>query len=149
MFITIVETDEAFDWTPVNEDTGEAYTSTFQLRLVTDEADQEIRKRHTRPVWDKKQRRTIDKLNEPAYVAEVVDHAIVGWTGIKAAASGAELPCTSAMKARLPEKWKAEILRLCSGKEAGEVVAQTEQEKKRSATISPSKPTPAGISSAA
>jgi hypothetical protein len=149
MFIQIIDTDDAFDWTPVNEDTTEPYASTFQLRLVTDEADQEIRKQHTRATWDKKQRRTVDKLNEPAYVSDVLDHAILGWTGIKAAKSGAELPCTSAMKARLPEKWKAEILRLCSGKEAGDVVAQVEQEKKVSTTTSPWKPTPVVTSSAA
>lgn len=145
MFITIVDTDEAFDWTPVHEETGEAYTSTFQLRLVTDDADQDIRKRYTRQVWDKKQRRTLDKLNEPAYVAEVLDHAILGWTGVKAARTGAELACTAEMKARLPEKWKAEILRLCSGKEAGEVVSKAEQEKKAWKPTSPSNSTPASI----
>ena len=149
MFIQVVETDDAFDWTPVHEETGEAYESTFSLRLVTDDADKEIRKRHTKQVWDKKQRRTLDKLHEADYLAEVIDYAILGWSGIKAAKSGAELACTAEMKARLPEKWKAEILRLCSGKEAGDVIAPAAQEKKVLKTTSPSRPTAVGTSSAA
>ncbi len=134
MFITIVDKDDAFAWTPVHEETGERYDSTFQLQIVTDDTDRVLRKEHTRQVWDKKQRRTVDKLDEPAFVAAVLDHAIVGWKGIRSATTGEELPCTSALKTRLPEKWKAEILRLCAGKEAGEVVSATEQEKKPSAT---------------
>ncbi len=135
MFIQIVDTDDAFDWTPVNEETGQPYESTFQLKLVTDDIDKELRKKHTRPVWDKKQRRTLDKLDESAFVIDLLDAAIVGWKGVKAASTGLELPCTAAMKARLPEKWKAEVLRLCAAKEGGDVVSQAVQEKKASKPI--------------
>lgn len=135
-FITIVETDEAFPWQPIDEESGKPYESSFSLRIVPDDIDRDIRKKHTRPSFEKKTRRMVDKLDDASYIADVIDYAIVGWTGIKAATTGAELPCTADMKGRLPEKWKAEILRLCSGKEAGDVVAAAEQEKKASKPIS-------------
>lgn len=140
MFIQIVDTDDAFDWTPVNEETGQPYESTFQLKLVTDDTDSVLRKHHTRQVFDKKQRRMVDKLDETAFIIDVLDAAIVGWTGIKASSTGDPLPCTKAMKGRLPEKLKAEILRLCAGKEAGDVVS-ADQEKKALKSTSPSRPT--------
>jgi len=148
MFIQLIDTDDAFDWTPT-DDTGTLYDSVFSLRLVTDEVDRELRARHTRQAWDKKTHRAIDKLDEAAFVADVIDYAILGWTGVKAARTGDELACTTALKARLPERWKAEILRLCAGKEDGDVVAQAAQEKKPSALTSSSKPTPARMSSVA
>jgi hypothetical protein len=113
--------------------------STFQLRIVSDDTDAELRKTHTKQVWDKKQRRTVDKLNEGAYIVALLDYAIVGWSGIKDARTGDDVACTAALKARLPEKVKAEILRLCAAKEAGDVVSKAEQEKKVSASISTSK----------
>lgn len=129
-FITIVETDEAFAWQPTDEDSGKKYDSVFSLRIVPDEVDKDIRKRHTKQVWQKKTRSMVDKLDEPSYIADLIDYAIVGWSGMKAASTGAELPCSTEMKTRIPEKFKAEVLRLCSGKEAGDVVAAAEQEKK-------------------
>ncbi len=140
MFIKIVDTDDAFDWTPVNEENGKAYDSSFQLKIVTDDDDKALRKKHTHQVFDKKQRRMVDKLDEASYIIEVLEVAIVGWKGITSATTGAELPCTNDLKGRLPEKWKADILRLCAGKEAGEVVS-ADQEKKALKTTSLSSPT--------
>lgn len=136
-FITIVDSDEAFPWQPVNEESGQAYESSFELRIVPDEVDKEIRKRHTRPTWEKKSRRMVDKLDDAAYIADVLDYAIVGWSHIKASTTGQDLPCSTEMKARLPERWKAEVLRLCSGKEAGELAeTKADQEKKVSKSTS-------------
>lgn len=129
-FIKIVESNDAFPWHPVNEETGEKYDSVFKLRIVPDEEDAQIRKRHTRPQWEKKTRRMVDKLDDAAYLTDILDYAIVDWSGIQSATKGTDLPCTSDLKARLPEKWKAEIIRLCSGKEAGDVIAKADQEKK-------------------
>lgn len=129
-FITIVGTDEAFPWTPIDDKTGQPYESSFSLRIVPDEKDEEFRRKHTRISWDKHRR--VEQLNQAAYAADLIDYAIVTWSAVKDPA-GAEVVCTPAMKARLPEKWKAEILRLCSLKEAGEVLA--DQEKKLSKTI--------------
>ncbi len=129
-FITIVETDDAFPWQPTDEESGKKYDSVFSLRIVPDEVDRDIRKRHTHPTWQKKTRSMVDKLDDASYIADIIDYAIVGWSNIKAAGTGADLPCTAAMKTRLPERWKSEVLRLCSGKEAGDVVAAAEQEKK-------------------
>lgn len=130
MFIQIVETDDAFDWTPLDDETGKPYQSTFQLRVVSDDADQDLRRRHTRAVLDKRQRKMVQTLDEAAYIADLLDYAIVGWAAVRSATTGLDLACSAPMKARLPERWKAEILRLCAGKEAGDVVAQREQEKK-------------------
>lgn len=140
-FVKILDDDVPFEWRPTDEETATQLESAFQLRVVPDEVDREIRKRHTRPTWDKKQRRMVDKLDDALYVADVIDFAIVGWTNVQSARSGQALPCTSDLKARLPEKWKAEVLRLCSGKEGGEVVARGEQEKKPSASTLPGNPT--------
>ena len=145
-FITIVDTDDAFPWQPVDEESGKAYESSFELRIVPDDADKEIRKRHTRPTWEKKSRRMVDKLDDAAYIADILDYAIVGWSHIKASTTGQDVPCSTEMKARLPEKWKAEILRLCSGKEAGELAeTKAEQEKKGSTNTSSSKSTASRI----
>lgn len=133
-FIKIVESDEAFEWSPVHEEKGEPYESVFQLRLVTDDVDGALRKKATGRIKDERSRMMVDKLRESEYIAAVLDYAIVGWRGVQSAESGKELPCTTALKARLPERWKAEILRLCAGKEAGDVVAHSDQEKKVSAT---------------
>src|SRR5262249_49097798 len=110
MFVSIVEDDRPFDWSPVDEESGETYESVFQLRIVDDDTDKVIRKRHTRQVFDKKLRRTVDQLELAGYLADVIDFAIVGWTKVKNARTGDELACTAALKTRLPEKWKAEIL---------------------------------------
>lgn len=136
MFIQIVPDDDAFEWQPLDEESGKPYDSTFSLRIVSDEIDKEIRKRHTRDRWEKKTRQMRPTLDDAAYITDILDHAIVGWAGIKNAKTGAELPCNADMKARLPERWKAEILRLCSGKEAGDVIAKAEDTKKNSLTTS-------------
>lgn len=139
MFIRIVETADVFAWSPKHEETGEPYASVFQLRILTDEKDKEIRKAHTRPFFEKKTRAMRDKLDESAYIAAVIDHVIVDWSGIQGAVAGEMLPCTATIKGLLPERLKGEILRLCAGKEAGE--ALTQEEKKTSSSISDAKPT--------
>jgi len=138
VFVQIIDTDEAFDWQPTDDETGKQYDSVFQLRIVNDDVDKDLRKKRTRRVWDKKQRRQVDELDEAAYVGDLLEHAIVGWTGIKGT-KGNDVPCTADMKTRLPERWKTEILRMCAGKEGGAVAA--EQEKKHSGTTSPGNPT--------
>jgi hypothetical protein len=135
-FINIVETDESFTWRPVDDATGEPYESALELKIVSDETTKDLRRKHTKPTFDPKTRARMDKLDDFAYVADILDTAIVSWTGVKNAKTGEELPCTSALKARLPERWKAEIFRLCVAKEAGDVVSQSAQEKKVSETIS-------------
>jgi hypothetical protein len=138
MFVQIIDTDDAFDWQPINDDTGQPYDSVFQLRIITDEVDKDLRKRRTKSVLDRKKHQMVDKLDEAAYVGDLLEHAIVGWSGIKGT-KGNDVPCTPDMKTRLPERWKTEILRMCAGKEGGAVAA--DQEKKHSETTSPSNPT--------
>lgn len=131
-FITIVETDEAFDWRPTSG--GEPMDSAFRLRIVPDDARKKIRKENTHKTFV--QHRPVDELSEEAYEADLLDYAIVDWSGIKAAGTGEDVPCTKAMKIRLPLKWKIEIMRLCAAKEAGDMIAEATEEKKRSASIS-------------
>lgn len=133
-FIQIVDSDESFDWSPIDEATGKPYESSFALRVVNDDVDKEIRKKHTKKYWDKGRR--VEEFDQASYVIDVLDYAIVGWTNVKNAKTGEPVTCTTAMKARLPEKWRSEVLRLCAGKEAGDVLAQAEQEKKRFTSIS-------------
>ncbi len=89
----------------MQEETGTVYATVFQLRVVTDDKDKEIRKRHTKPVFDKKQRRMVDKLDEAAFVGDLLDAGIVGWTGVQGR-SGADVPCTTEMKHRLQPRKK-------------------------------------------
>lgn len=129
-FIRIVDDDEAFEYRPVKDETGDAYDSVFKLRIVNDEVDTRLRKQFTKPVWDKKSRRPIDKLDGDAYADALLDYAIVDWSGITNARTGETLACTPDRKKRLPEKWKIEIVRLCAAKEAGDVLDHQEEEKK-------------------
>jgi hypothetical protein len=131
-FIHVVDNDESFTWTPTDPSTGEPYESSFDLRIVSDDAVKDLRKKYTKQVFSKDDRKMVDRLDDVGYVGAVLDYAITGWRGIKAATTGEELPCTAAMKARLPERWKAEIFRLCAAKEAGDVVARADEEKKLS-----------------
>jgi hypothetical protein len=133
MFIKIVQSDEPFEWTPVDEKTGTKYSSTFTLRIVTDDVEKEIRKKYTTKWWDKGRR--VEEFDSLSHVIAVLDYAIVSWRGVQGAEDDQDLPCTSALKAKLPEKWRTEIVRLCSGKEAGDVVSQAAQEKKPSKPI--------------
>lgn len=133
-FITIVQDDEDFEWSPIDETSGEKSTSVFMLRIVSDEVDERLRKENTRPVAQKRGP-MVKELNQPKYIAAVIDYAITGWRNLKDARTGADVACTTAIKTRLPENVKADVLRLCSGKEAGEVVAAAEQEKKDSKII--------------
>ena len=130
--IAILDSDEPFDWSPIKPETGERSESVFSLRIVTDEVDRKLRLAHTRPAFDKTLRAMVDQLDLSAYTLAVIDAAIVDWRNVKAASTGADLPCTVAMKARLPERLKSEILRLCANKEGGEVMAAAAEEKKRS-----------------
>ncbi len=111
MFIEVQAPDTTFTHTP------EGTQSTFELRIVPDDVEKEARKQATRKEWDKGQR--TESFDVHAFLARILDYAIVDWTGIKVRdANGvSELPCTKANKLLLPEKVKSEINRLCLGKE--------------------------------
>ena len=146
-FISILTGSEPFEWSPDDEQ-GKPSETVLVLQIITDDMDTELRKAHTRPVLDKKSRRMIPTLDDSGYTAAVIDAAIVNWRGVTDARTGAEIPCSEAMKRLIPERIKLDVLRLCAGKEGGAVVA-AEAEKKRSATISRLSPTNSSISSAA
>ena len=139
MFLTIIEDDAPFTWSPPLED-GTPSETTFQLRMVSDEVHERLQREHTKKAKDEASRAMVPKTNWTALSQALLDYAIVDWSGLHGSASGQDVPCTSAMKARLPEKIKTEIIRLCVAKEGGELAAATE-EKKRSATISSGNPT--------
>lgn len=134
-FITVIDADEPFRWQPRDDDTGLLSETAFMLRIVPDDVDADIRKRNSPKTWEKKSRQMVRELNTPLYISDVIDYAIVSWTDLKHAITGGDMPCTAKVKALLPEKWKSEILRLCSGKEAGDFLSSIEHEKKASKPI--------------
>ncbi len=140
MYLEIIDDDAPFDFRPVDEETGEASDTVFQLRVLPDADQRRLDKQHTKPTFDKKARRMVDKRDDGAYVADVLDTVIVGWSGVKSARTGTDIPCSREMKARLPERLKVEILRLAVGKEVGSMLAE---EKKRSMSTSTSSATTA------
>jgi len=132
-FLTIIEDDQTFEYSPLEPSTGERMDSVFVLRVLPDAELKKIRARCIRTVWEQHQR--IEKMDDHQYSAEIVEYAIVDWRGVKSARSEKDLPCTSEMKARLPSVVKGDIIRLCGAKEADAHTVQSAQEKK------PSKPT--------
>ena len=146
-FVSILTDTAPFDWSPEDAQ-GKLTDTVFSLQLIDDAVDEQLTKRHTKPVFDKKQRKMVPTLDAAAYYRDVLQTAILDWRGLKDARTGQDVACTDALKALLPERVKLEIIRLCAGKEGGEAVA-ADQEKKLSATILSSKATNSSISSAA
>jgi hypothetical protein len=115
-FIQIVEENEPFPWHPEAED-GTVTGSVFTLQVLSDDALNTLRRKHTHTAFQHGQR--VENFDSFAFAADVVDQALVMWEDVVAARTGAPLPCDRKHKLALPERLKVEILRLCAGKEAG------------------------------
>lgn len=96
-FITIVTDDESFE--------HRIGDSVFVLRRVPDDVTRRIFKRHTKSRPGRE-----PETDYFAVTADVLDHAIVDWRGIKHPVTKEDLPCTRAYKVALPAGVKAEIM---------------------------------------
>ena len=123
-YVEIVDAGETFPFTP-------APNTTFQLRVVPDDVEKKIRAKATKRDWDKGQR--VMDFDTHQFAAQILDFSIVGWEGVKKVRlvngerTSEDLACTPANKLLLPEALKAEITRLCLGKEAAAAIAEDEK----------------------
>ncbi len=124
-FIQIVEPDQTFPYTPLDE-SGRKLESQFELRLLTEDELTQLRKRHNSYVWKNRQR--LEEFDRFGFAADVVDKAIVSWSRVRRAGTDEDLPCERKYKLLLPERLQVEILRLCAGKEAGELFQEEDGE---------------------
>lgn len=124
-FITIIENPrDTLPWRYIDPDTGQKFDTEFELRLIPDDTNTIFRKRHTRTEWKNGQRR--EEVNGDGYGDDLIDYAIVGWQGMYAVnreGQRSEIPCERKYKVMLPEKIKAEVIRLCLGKELGQAIS--------------------------
>lgn len=129
--ITILE-DETFPYQYVDADTGVVFDTTFTLREVPEDVEQAARRKHTPRKWHRG--RDVGELNWAAFSADMLDYAIVSWdklvgiSRVNGVRVERDLPCVREHKARLPERVKADILRVALGRDAGQVVASEETE---------------------
>jgi hypothetical protein len=122
VYITILDERATFDWSPRDPDNpSSAYGTVFTLQQVPDDIQENLRKPFTKTEWRRGQR--IIDVDQNGYIDACLKYAIVGWTGMykvdPKTRTRAEIPCTDAYKLLLPEWVKAEIIRMCIGKEAG------------------------------
>ena len=130
-FVTIIEDDNTFEYSPVDSRTGQRVETVFVLRIVPDEEVERMRKAATKRVFENHQ--PVMRIDELAFGWALLDYAIVDWRGVKSARNGQDIPCTLDMKKKLPDATRGEIVRLCGGKDAGTALATMEEEKKLSA----------------
>ncbi|TKS58796.1 MAG: hypothetical protein EWM73_03410 [Nitrospira sp.] len=126
-FLTIIEDDETFEYSPTDPTTGERLESVFIVRILPHELLKTLRRAHTKRVFENHQQ--VDRVDDIALGQAIIDYSLVNWRGIKSGRTDEDLPCTADLKTKLPEVVKADIIRVCAGKESAEV-ARTDQEKK-------------------
>lgn len=129
--IEIVRPEETHKWKFVDPSTKQQYDSEFELRVVGKELERSLRKKHTRVEFNRHGRNEVVDTGE--FVDDVIDYAIVNWSGVRH--QGRELPCTKEFKIMLPEIVRAEVIRLCLGKELGEILAGTDMESDARPTL--------------
>lgn len=143
-FLTIIEDDQTFDFTPVDPVTGARTDTVLTLRMVPDTVLKDLRRRCMTRSFENHQK--IEQIDELALMGELVDYAIVDWRGVKSVRDGKDLPCTTEMKGKLPIVVKTTIVKMCAAKEAGAELSQIAEEKKLYASTSNGKSTNSPIS---
>lgn len=117
-FIELVEDEDVLPWRFTDPTTKITYASEFQLRVVPNSLKRLWEKEHTDTSYTRRGKQ--EDFNWGPWVDQCLDYAIVGWDGVRR--RGQELPCTPENKLKLPEIIRAEIVRLCVGKELGEIM---------------------------
>lgn len=118
-FIEIASEDDLIPWQFVHPDTKERWDSVLHIRIVPNDLQRRLKDRFTKPDFRRGQK--YEDFNWPLFMDECLDYAIVRWEGVKR--KGEDLPCEREWKLRLPELVKAELIRLCIGRELGEIQA--------------------------
>jgi hypothetical protein len=124
MFLQIAKPDDVAPWQYTDKSNGTVYESKFHLRIVPDEVQEELRKKHTRKTGVV---RGVDQteLDWAGFSNDCLDYAITGWEQVQH--KGVDLPCTKEYKVLLPEVIKTEISTMCMGKLLGEATANRPQ----------------------
>jgi hypothetical protein len=117
--IEIVQPDDVRDYQFVDPDTKVKYDSVFQIRVVPNDEQKKMRKRAT--TFENTRRGREERFDWQSFVEECLDYAITGWKKVQM--KGQDLPCERQYKSMLPEIVRAEIVRLCVGRELGEIQA--------------------------
>lgn len=128
-FIHIVDETDTITWQPESED-GTKLDSVLTLQVLSDKQLSDLRKRHNKTAFKHGQR--VEDFDSFGFTNDVVDAAIVGWTGVFRGGTDDPLPCTREVKLRLPERLKIEVVRLCAGREAGRLYEGGAAESKKS-----------------
>lgn len=125
-FIQILDDSQpTFPWKYTDPDTNDTAETVFYLRQMPEDMEKQIRARHTKDRW-KRGVRTED-FDTRAYGIDCLNYCIVSWEKlfvIKTDRTGnvvsrKEAERDLALIKALPEKLKAEIIRVCVGKEVG------------------------------
>lgn len=131
MLIEIVDEGDVHPWHYRDPQTKRRYNSVFNLRVIPKEVENRLRKKHNRFEFVRGAR--VDDFQSADFVADVIDYAVQGWSGVTT--NGREIPCTKETKVRLPEPIKAEIVRLCLGRELGMALAALRAEEDQTDTV--------------
>jgi hypothetical protein len=119
-YIEIVEESDTFPWQYTDAD-GVTYATKFELRLLPETLDKKWRRELTS--IDRKKGQRAEVLNWDAYSQRALGYCVVNVSGLRRRGGDEIVFKTGAVELRylllLPEKVKAEIIRLCVGKEAG------------------------------
>jgi hypothetical protein len=116
-FIEIADDSDIIPWQFTDPDTKIKAASVFQLRTVPNEIKKQLEFDYTKVEFTRRGKQ--ETFDWQGYVAECLDYCIVGWKGIKR--QGEDLPCELEWKTKLPELVKADIIRLCVGRELGQL----------------------------
>jgi hypothetical protein len=117
--IEIVQPNEVRKYQFVDPDTKVKYDSVFDIRVVPNDTQKRYRQEAT--TYEQTRRGREERFDWQGFVEKCLDYCIVNWTGVRH--EGKELPCESVYKNMLPEIVKSEIVRLCVGRELGEIQA--------------------------
>ncbi len=136
-FIQLVE-DDLIPFTFTDPDTGEKFETTFLLRVVPDEVEKRIRKKHT--VTKFRRGNPVETVDWRAYGNECLAFAIQGWKDLKGVRLGpkgevlsrTEIPFDTGTLAtiitRLPETLKGAISRVVIAKQGGELFGRDDDD---------------------
>lgn len=122
--IEIVEDADVVSWQFIDPSTKQVFDSKFKLRVVTSSLQRELRRKYTKHEFVRGTRQ--ENFDWAKFNDDCIDFAVVEWTEVKR--KGVDIPCTRENKLLLPEMVKAEIIRLCLGKELGEIVAGEDEQ---------------------
>lgn len=117
--IEIVDDDDVREYQFQHPDTKVLYNSWFTLSVVPPSEQRRLRKKHT--TFENTRSGRVENFDWQGFTDDCLDFAIKAWRGV--CTKGVELLCARENKLRLPEIVRAELARLCIGKELGEIRA--------------------------